>query len=106
MAGKYSGHFVSSLCHTHTHQMYLKDNGNLHLLVGGGETVFMYLKSPVMQFPSVRLSLIFLRAEYKICTYYIYPLFSIEQTWKIVKLRMRTEMEEPFYTTLFHFIIT
>ena len=34
-AGKYSGHFVSSLCHTHTHQMYLKDNGNLHLLVGG-----------------------------------------------------------------------
>ena len=32
----------------------------------------MYLKSPVMQFPSVRLSLIFLRAEYKICTYYIY----------------------------------
>ena len=35
-AGKYSGHFVSSLCHTHTHQMYLKDNGNLHLLVGGG----------------------------------------------------------------------
>ena len=73
----------------------------------------MYLKSPVMQFPSVRLSLIFLRAEYKICTYYIYniyiyiyPLFSIEQTWKIAKLRMRTEMEEPFYTTLFHFIIT
>ena len=37
---------------------------------------------------------------------YIYPLFSFEQTWKIVKLRMRTEMEEPFYTTLFHFIIT
>ena len=34
-AGKYSGHFVSSLCHTHTHQIYLKDNGNLHLLVGG-----------------------------------------------------------------------
>ena len=70
----------------------------------------MYLKSPVMQFPSVRLSLIFLRAEYKICTYYIYiyiyPLFSIEQTWKIVKLRIRTEMEEPFYTTLFHLIIT
>ena len=92
--------------------MYLKDNGNLHLLVGGGgggETGLMYLKSPVMQFPSVRLSLIFLRAEYKICTYYIiyiYPRFSIEQTWKIVKLRMRTEMEEPFYTTLFHFIIT
>ena len=92
--------------------MYLKDNGNLHLLVGG-ETVFMYLKSLVMQFPSVRPSLIFLRAEYKIYTYYIYniyiyiyPLFSIEQTWKIVKLRMRTEMEEPFYTTLFHFIIT
>ena len=26
--------------------------------------------------------------------------------WKIVKLRMRTEMEEQFYTTLFHFIIT
>ena len=58
--------------------MYLKDNGNLHLLVGGGggggggETGFMYLKSPVMQFPSVRLSLLFLRAEYKICTYYIY----------------------------------
>ena len=51
--------------------MYLKDNGNLHLLVGGGETGFMYLKSPVMQFPSVRLSLIFLKAEYKICTYYI-----------------------------------
>ena len=72
----------------------------------------MYLKSPVMQFSSVRLSLIFLRAEYKICTHYIYiiyiyiyPRFSIEQTWKIVKLRMRTEMEEPFYTTLFHFII-
>ena len=32
------------------------------------ETGFMYLKSPVMQFPSVRLSLLFLRAEYKICT--------------------------------------
>ena len=95
--------------------MYLKDNGNLHLLVegggGGGETGFMSLKSPVMQFPSVRLSLLFLRAEYKICTYYIYniyiyPRFSIEQTWKIAKLRMRTEMEEQFYTTLFHFIIT
>ena len=95
--------------------MYLKDNGNLHLSVGGGgggETGCMYLKSPVMQFPSVRLSLLFLRAEYKICTYYIYiiyiyiyPRFLIEQTWKIVKLRMRTEMEEPFYTTLFHFII-
>ena len=70
-AGKYSGHFVSSLCHTHTHQMYLKDNGNLHLLVGGErKTGFMYLKSPVMQFPSVRLSLLFLRAEFKICTYY------------------------------------
>ena len=75
----------------------------------------MYLKSPVMQFPSVRLSLLFLRAEYKICTYcttvyiyniYIYPRFSIEQTWKIAKLRMRAEMEEQFYTTLFHFIIT
>ena len=71
----------------------------------------MYLKSPGMQFPSVRLSLLFLRAEYKICTYYIYiiyiyPRFSIEQTWKIAKLRMRTEMEEQFYTTLFHFIIT
>ena len=26
--------------------------------------------------------------------------------WKIAKLRMRTEMEEQFYTTLFHFIIT
>ena len=77
----------------------------------------MYLKSPVMQFPSVRLSLLFLRAEYKICTYYIYiiyiyiiyiyiyPRFSIEQTWKIVKLRMRTEMEERFYTILLHFII-
>ena len=25
--------------------------------------------------------------------------------WKIAKLRMRTEMEEHFYTTLFHFII-
>ena len=25
--------------------------------------------------------------------------------WKIAKLRMRTEMEEQFYTTLFHFII-
>ena len=25
---------------------------------------------------------------------------------KIAKLRMRTEMEEQFYTTLFHFIIT
>ena len=50
--------------------MYLKDDGNLHLLVGGGggggggETGFMYLKSPVMQLPSVRLSLLFLRAEY------------------------------------------
>ena len=94
--------------------MYLKDNGILHLLVGGGgETGLMFLKSPVMQFPSVRLSLIFLRAEYKICTYYnyiyiiyIYPRFSNEQTWKIVNLRMRTEMEEPFYTALFHFIIT
>ena len=95
--------------------MYLKDNGNLDLLVGGGETVFMYLKSPVMQFPSVRLSLLFLRAEYKICTYYNniyiiyynnYPRFSIEQTWKIAKLRIRTEMEEQFYTTLFHFNIT
>ena len=31
---------------------------------------------------------------------YIYPRFSIEQTWKIEKLRMRTEMEEQFYTTL------
>ena len=37
---------------------------------------------------------------------YIYPRFLIEQTWKIAKLRMRTEMEEQFYTTLFHFIIT
>ena len=36
---------------------------------------------------------------------YIYLRFSIEQTWKIAKLRMRTEMEEQFYTTLFHFII-
>ena len=26
--------------------------------------------------------------------------------WKIAQLRMRTEMEEQFYTTLFHFIIT
>ena len=26
--------------------------------------------------------------------------------WKIAKLRMRTEMEEQFYTTLFQFIIT
>ena len=26
--------------------------------------------------------------------------------WKIAKLRMRTEMEEQLYTTLFHFIIT
>ena len=26
--------------------------------------------------------------------------------WKIAKLRLRTEMEEQFYTTLFHFIIT
>ena len=26
--------------------------------------------------------------------------------WKIAKLRMRTGMEEQFYTTLFHFIIT
>ena len=26
--------------------------------------------------------------------------------WNITKLRMRTEMEEQFYTTLFHFIIT
>ena len=42
---------------------------------GGGETGLMYLKSPVMHFPSVRLSLIFLRAEYKICTYYIYILY-------------------------------
>ena len=25
---------------------------------------------------------------------------------EIAKLRMRTEMEEQFYTTLFHFIIT
>ena len=25
--------------------------------------------------------------------------------WKIAKLRMRTEMEEQFYTTLFHFIV-
>ena len=25
---------------------------------------------------------------------------------KIAKLRMRTKMEEQFYTTLFHFIIT
>ena len=37
---------------------------------------------------------------------------SAEEKWalldkdKIVKLRMRTEMEEQFYTTLFHFIIT
>ena len=81
------------------------------IFLWGRETGFMYLKSPVMQFPSVRLSLLFLRAEYKICTYYIYiiyiyPRFSIEQTWKIAKLRMRTEMEEQFYTTLFHFIIT
>ena len=57
--------------------MYFKDNGNFHLLVGGGgggggETGFMYLKSPVKQFPSVRLSLLFLRAEYKNCSYYIY----------------------------------
>ena len=28
------------------------------------------------------------------------------EIWKIAKLRMRTEMEEQFYTTLFHFIIT
>ena len=35
----------------------------------------MHLKSPVMQFPSVRLSLLFLRAEYKICTYYIYNIY-------------------------------
>ena len=26
--------------------------------------------------------------------------------WKIANLRMRSEMEEQFYTTLFHFIIT
>ena len=26
--------------------------------------------------------------------------------WNITKLRMRKEMEEQFYTTLFHFIIT
>ena len=26
--------------------------------------------------------------------------------WKIAKLRMRIEMEEQIYTTLFHFIIT
>ena len=26
--------------------------------------------------------------------------------WKIAKLKMRTEIEEQFYTTLFHFIIT
>ena len=82
------------------------------IFLWGGETGFMYLKSPVMQFSSVRLSLLFLRAEYKICTYYIYiiyiiyPPFSIEQTWKIAKLRMRTEMEEQFYTTLLHIIIT
>ena len=44
-AGKYSGHFVSSLCHTHTHQMYLKDNGNLHLLVGGRDWVYVFEKS-------------------------------------------------------------
>ena len=65
--------------------MYLKDNGNLHLLVGGGgggggETGFMYLKSPVMQFPSVRLSLLFLRAEYKICTYYVYIIYNIRDS--------------------------
>ena len=44
-AGKYSGHFVSSLCHTHIHQMYLKDNGNLHLLVGGRDWVYVFEKS-------------------------------------------------------------
>ena len=37
---------------------------------------------------------------------------SAEEKWAlldkdmIAKLRMRTEMEEQFYTTLFHFIIT
>ena len=69
--------------------MYLKDNGNLHLLVGGGggvgETGFMYLKSPVMQFPSVRLSLLFLRAEYKICKYHIYII--CDRLWENRPLR-------------------
>ena len=45
LAGKYSGHFVSSLCHTHTYQIYLKDNGNLHLLVGGRNWVYVFEKS-------------------------------------------------------------
>ena len=37
---------------------------------------------------------------------------SAEEKWALLdkdiemKLRMRTEMEEQFYTTLFHFIIT
>ena len=103
--------FLRSAIHTPT--KYIWRIMATFIFLWGGETGFMYLKSPVMQFPSVRLSLLFLRAEYKICTYYniyiyiyIYPRFSIEQTWKIAKLRMRTEMEEQFYTTLFHFIIT
>ena len=69
----------------------------------------MYLKSPVMQFPSVRTLTPILESRVHnlhILYIYIYPRFSIEQTRKIAKLRMRTEMEERFYTTLFHFIIT
>ena len=34
------------------------------------------------------------------------PCLTKTLSWKIAKLRMRTEMEEQFYTTLFHFIIT
>ena len=34
------------------------------------------------------------------------PFLTKTLRWKIAKLRMRTEMEEQFYTTLFQFIIT
>ena len=91
--------------------MYLKDNGNLHLLVGGRDWVYVFEKSsyavpicstltPILESRVQNLHILYL---YNI---YIYPRFSIEQTWKIAKMRMRTEMEEQFYTTLFHFIIT
>ena len=35
-----------------------------------------------------------------------WPCLTKTLRWKIAKLRMRTEMEEQFYTTLIHFIIT
>ena len=91
--------------------MYLKDNGNLHLLVGRRDCIYVFEKSSyavpicltLTHILESRVQNLHILYIYNI---YIYPLFSIEQTWKIVKLRMRTEMEEPFYTTLFHFIIT